>query len=184
MAPGIGDAPAASFQDPPTLPYEWLSPIPASADAPLHELHLWPHRSLSRRGFVAFIGGTFILLLLPLFPALGTNVLWGLLPFLMGTLALLYWAIGRSYHDGEVIETLRIWEDRVRLERHARRAPVRDWEANPHWVEVRLHKTGGPVENYVTLRGAGRKVEIGAFLSDDERVDLYGELTRYFPAKG
>ncbi|MFV0336098.1 MAG: DUF2244 domain-containing protein [Tropicimonas sp.] len=165
------------------MPYEWISPIPAGPEAPLHELHLWPHRSLPRRGFAGFIAGTFILLLLPLFPALGTDVLWGLLPFLMGTLALLYWAIQRSYRDGEVLETLRIWEDRVRLERRARRGPAQVWEANPHWAEPRLHKTGGPVENYVTLRGAGREVEIGAFLSDDERVDLYRELARYLPAR-
>jgi uncharacterized membrane protein len=35
---------------------------------------------------------------------------------------------------------------------------------------------GGPVENYVTMRGNGRTVEIGAFLSPDERLDLYREL--------
>ena len=39
-----------------------------------------------------------------------------------------------------------------------------------------MHKTGGPVPNYVTLSGKGREVEIGAFLSEDERVSLFGEL--------
>jgi uncharacterized membrane protein len=33
------------------------------------------------------------------------------------------------------------------------------------------------VPNYVTLSGAGREVEIGAFLSEDERKALYGELS-------
>jgi uncharacterized membrane protein len=162
------------------LPYEWIPPEPGG---PIHELHLWPHRSLPKRGFAGFIAGTFVLLLVPLYPALGSPVLWGLLPFLMGTLWLLYWAIQRSYRDGEVLEELRIWPDSVRLERHSRRAATQEWEANPHWVQVALHETGGPVANYVTLRGAGREVEIGAFLSDDERVDLYDELTRYLPIR-
>ncbi|WP_425445203.1 DUF2244 domain-containing protein [Tropicimonas isoalkanivorans] len=162
------------------MPYEWIPPEPGG---PIHELHLWPHRSLPKRGFAGFIAGTFVLLLVPLYPALGSPVLWGLLPFLMGTLWLLYWAIQRSYRDGEVLEELRIWPDNVRLERHSRRDATQEWEANPHWVLVALHQTGGPVANYVTLRGAGREVEIGAFLSDDERVDLYGELTRYLPIR-
>ncbi|MFD0982469.1 DUF2244 domain-containing protein [Tropicimonas aquimaris] len=166
------------------MPYEWITPDPGDATSPLHEVHLWPHRSLPKRGFAGFIGGTFVLLLLPLYPAIGSPVLWGLLPFLMGTLWLLYWAIQRSYRDGDVLEELRIWKDRARLERHARHRATQDWEANPHWVEVVLHATGGPVPNYVTLRGAGREVEIGAFLSDEERVDLYHDLSRYLPARG
>lgn len=166
------------------MPYEWILSSNEDADSPLHELHLWPHRSLPKRGFVAFIGSTFLLLLLPLYPAIGSPVLWGLLPFLMGTLWLLYWAIQKSYRDGEVLEELRIWKDKVRLERHSRHKAIQEWEANPHWVEVKLHEKGGPVANYVTLRGANREVEIGAFLSDDERVDLYNELARYLPSRG
>lgn len=166
------------------MPYEWITTDSDDSDSPLYEVHLWPHRSLPKRGFAAFIGGTFALLLLPLYPAIGSPVLWGLLPFLMVTLWLLYWAIQRSYRDGEILEELRIWGDRIRLERHSRHRATQDWEANPHWTEVTLHPKGGPVPNYVTLRGAGREVEIGAFLSDEERVDLYKELARYLPARG
>ncbi len=166
------------------MPYERIDPKDNDPEAPLLELHLWPHRSLPKRGFAAFIGGTFLLLLLPLYPALGSPVLWGLLPFLMGTLGLLYWAIQKSYRDGELLEELRIWKDRVRLERHSRHAPTQDWEANPYWVEVKLHEQGGRIPNYVTLKGNDREVEIGAFLSDDERVDLYHELARYLPSRG
>ncbi|PRY25010.1 putative membrane protein [Aliiruegeria haliotis] len=170
------------------MPYEWIDPDPCAEpdqiDPPLRELHLWPHRSLPKRGFVFFIAMTFLLLLVPLYPALGSPVLWGLLPFLMGTLALLYWAIQKSYRDGEVLEELRIWHDRVHLERHMPHRATQDWEANPHWVEVKIHDTSGPVPNYVTLRGAGREVEIGAFLSREERLDLFNDLSRYLPARG
>ena len=40
-----------------------------------------------------------------------------------------------------------------------------------------MHEKGGPVPHYVTLSGKGREVEIGAFLSEDERKALYGELS-------
>src|SRR4028118_2107767 len=66
--------------------------------------------------------------------------------------------------------------DRVELARCDPRRPVRSWEANPHWIRTVLHQTGGPVPNYLTLSGSGRTVEIGAFLSEEERLELKPEL--------
>jgi uncharacterized membrane protein len=94
----------------------------------------------------------------------------------MGTLALLYLFLQRSYRDGRILERLTVWEERAELVRHNPRGPEQRWSANLHWVTVHLHPTGGPVQNYVTLRGAGREVEIGAFLTPEEREDLYTRL--------
>jgi uncharacterized membrane protein len=49
---------------------------------------------------------------------------------------------------------------------------------------VALHEEAGPVPNYVTLRGGDREVEIGAFLSADERAALYDELTHRLSGAG
>ena len=73
------------------MPYEWLPPRDGET-----RLHLWPYRSLPRRGFVWFIGGTAALLLLPLIAVLGSPVLWGLLPFLLGAVGAIWWALNRS----------------------------------------------------------------------------------------
>ncbi|QQA42053.1 DUF2244 domain-containing protein [Pelagovum pacificum] len=159
------------------MPYEWTSP-PGATDAPRAELQLWPYRSLPRRGMVIFIGITVALVSLPLLAVVGSPVLWGLLPFIVAAIAGLWWAIERSYSDGSVLETLLVWPDRVTLTRRNPRGPRQDWEANPYWVEVCLHEDGGPVETYITLRGAGREVEIGAFLTPEERKALYPELRR------
>ena len=64
----------------------------------------------------------------------------------------------------------------MRLDRREPDGTRRDWEANPYWVRARLHPRGGPVENYITLQGGPREVELGAFLSADERVALHHEL--------
>ena len=63
-------------------------------------------------------------------------------------------------------------QDRMRLERHDPRKPPRDWEANPYWVTIHIHERGGPVPQYLTLRGGGREVELGAFLTPGERMGL------------
>lgn len=162
------------------MPYEWIDPDGA---APAR-LHLWPHRSLPRLGFVWFVGGTAALVSLPLITVLGTPVLWGILPFEAAAIGLLWMGLQRSYRDGDLIEELELTEDRVALTRHGPRGRLQSWEANPHWVHPALHPTRGPVPNYVTLRGGPREVEIGAFLSEDERLALYDELSRRLPLRG
>ena len=56
------------------------------------------------------------------------------------------------------------------------------WQANPYWVRVTLHETGGRVPQYLTLSGNDREVEIGAFLSPEARLVLAAELRAAFAA--
>jgi uncharacterized membrane protein len=119
-----------------------------------------------------------LLITVPLLAVIGSPVLWGLLPFLVIAVSGMYYALQRSYRDGEIIETLTFDQDRLRLARHGPRGKQQAWEANPHWVRVVLHKKGGPVPEYITLAGGPREVELGAFLSEEERVTLALELRR------
>ena len=156
------------------MPYEWTSADPEdSAD---RQLRLWPHRSLPRRGFAGFILANFGLITIPLYPLLGTILLWGVLPFLLLALAGVWWALESSYRNAEMGEELTIGTDMVHLRRTNPKGDVQEWECNSHWTRVNLHAAGGPVPFYVTLSGKGREVEIGAFLSEDERKALYAEL--------
>lgn len=154
------------------MPYEWLPPTP---DAP-ERLHLWPYRSLPRKGFVWFIAGTCALILVPMLSVLGSPVLWGILPFFVLAVWGLWAAISRSYRDAEIVEDLVLTRDRLSLTRHGPRGARKDWEANPYWVTLHLHGKGGPVPNYLTLKGNGREVELGAFLSEEERLTLRDDL--------
>lgn len=153
------------------MPYEWLPP-----DGTEQRLHLWPHRSLTQRGFVGFIGATAALIALPLLGSLGSPVLWMLLPFLLAAIWAIWFALRKNGRDRDIVEDLRLAPDRVTLVRHGPKGKRQDWTANPYWLRLTLHETGGPVPNYLTLKGEGREVELGAFLSEEERVALRDDL--------
>jgi uncharacterized membrane protein len=153
------------------MPYRWTDEHDNT-----QSLELWPHRSLPPQGFALFFGITACMFAVPLSTVLGTAVLWYILPFIVGTVAFMWLMLKRNYRDGELCEVLTIAQDTVALIRHNPRRPDQSWQANPYWVRVELHETGGPVANYVTLSGSGREVEIGAFLSPEERETLYHDL--------
>ena len=150
---------------------------PARQEPPILESVLHPHRSMSSRGFRWVLILTTVGLAIPLIPFLGTPVGWGLLPFLVGALVALYLAIGRNYRDARLHEILRLWPDLVTVDRHETDGRVLHWEANPYWVRLTLHENA-KLESYLTLKGAGREIELGAFLSPDERVALHDRLAR------
>lgn len=141
---------------------------------PVFRVVLWPHRSLPRGGFVFFIAMTSFLLGIPLLGLIGTMALWGLLPFLVLTIAMLWFFMMRSYRDGHLVEELSLWPDRMTLVRVSPREGRLEWQANPYWVEVVRHDA--PVKDYLTLKGGSREVELGAFLTPQERVALKEEL--------
>lgn len=156
------------------MPYEWSSPVQMS-----QTLRVWPNRSLPPKGFVIFIGMTFVLLMVPSVPLLGSAALWGVLPFSLMALIGLWWALRRNYADGRfLLEVLELTPDRLTLIRHNPDGRVQSFEANPYWIRVRMHVKDGPVENYLTLKSSDREVELGAFLSPDERLSLHGDLCR------
>lgn len=155
------------------MPYHWTYPRPET-----HKLTLWPHRSLSTSGFVWFVGLTAALLALPLLGTLGTPILWGLLPFLAAAVGGVWWAIRRNTRDAALNEVLTLTHDEAKLVRTDPKGATKTWCTNPYWVRVKLYETGGPVEKYLTLTGGDREVEIGSFLSPEERVNLRYDLEK------
>ncbi|MDE3080073.1 MAG: DUF2244 domain-containing protein [Paracoccaceae bacterium] len=181
------------------MPYEWVrqieeapeksgafsqgpgNPAPrpwTDGDLPVAELHLWPNRSLPRGGFVLIIAATAALFLVPLLALVGSPELWGVLPFAVLTGGGLWLAFRSNYRSGKLIERLRLWPNRIEINRHEPDGRQLDWTANPHWIRIALHAEGGPVEQYLTLKGSGREVELGAFLSPEERVALKDQIER------
>lgn len=130
---------------------------------------------MTRAGFAWFIGVTAVMLLLPLLAVLGSPVVWVLMIFFIATLAGVWRAVMANKAVRSMHEDLTVTPEKVLLKHVPHKGAAKDWEANPHWVQVNLRRDG-PVENYLTLQGNGREVEIGAFLTPEERAALYDEL--------
>ncbi len=145
------------------------------ADPPLLALTLWPHRSLSPRGFAWVLAMVAFGFSLPLAALAGARAGWGVLPFVLAALVGLYLAARRSYADARLREELRLWPDLITVERREPKGAVRRWHANPAWVRLGLYEHDR-IEKYLTLTGNGREIELGAFLSPGERVALHRDL--------
>ena len=158
------------------MPYDWKSADTSSTG----ELHLWPHQSLPPKGYAGTVLGAAVLACIPLMAFLGTFALWSILAFLLVPLFGLKRALDRNRNDRQFLEVLTLDGKTAHLERHNPTGHCQNWDCNRYWTKVRLHKENGPVPNYVTLRGNGREVEIGAFLSEEERKSLYRELKAAF----
>lgn len=152
------------------MPYAW------SENRSEKALSLWPHQSMTPRGFAWFIGATAVMLTFPLLAVLGSPVAWVLMVFFAAALAGVWHAIKSNQTARSLREELLLGDERVHLAHIPARGDALEWEANPHWVTVNL-RHDGPVENYLTLRGNGREVEIGRFLTPEERAALHGELS-------
>ena len=139
---------------------------------------MWPHQSLPAKGMAAFILATFTMILIPVVTLLGSPVLWGLLPFALAAVWGMYFALQRNHHALKIEEVLTLDEEHAQLVRTEPSGAVREWDCNRYWTQINKYEKEGPIPQYVTLKGKGREVEIGAFLSEDERVALYGELQR------
>tara|TARA_R110002110_G_scaffold135746_1_gene320037 strand:- start:216 stop:731 length:516 start_codon:yes stop_codon:yes gene_type:complete len=156
------------------MPYQWsTNPRDRGAE---QQLALWPYRSLLRKHFVLFVGTTALIVALPLLTLLGTAHLWMILGFFAITISALWAALHTSYRRGETLEQLQMTADTIHLTHQTPQGKISHWQANRYWASVHLHPTGGPVENYITLKGGDREVEIGAFLDASERLALYDEL--------
>jgi uncharacterized membrane protein len=126
----------------------------------------------------AFILATFTMILIPVVTLLGSAVLWGLLPFALLAVWGMYHALQRNRKARQIVEELTLGDSDACLLRTEPSGATKAWDCNRHWTTITKYDEGGPVPHYVTLKGKGREVEIGAFLSEEERVALYDELQR------
>ncbi len=144
-------------------------------DPPLYSALLWPHRSLPRKGRRTVLAIAAAGFSMPLVAMAGTVVFWGLLPFCLGGLGLLWAGLARSTRDGRIVEEITLWPDEMRVERREPAGRVLRWQAFPGFVRPRLRQDG-PVRDYLTLQGGGREIELGIFLTAEERIALKREL--------
>lgn len=161
-----------------TSDHHHTAPEGESHDEPqepmLLDLVLYPHRSLSPRGFtilmtaiaaVSFCAGlTFFLM--------GA---WPIVGFFGLDVALIYWAFKASYRSGRAREVIRLTPRELTVERVAASGRRRRWTFQPYWLRVALEERPGRASR-LTLCSHGREFAIGDFLTPAERDEVAAAL--------
>lgn len=144
-------------------------------DRPVYQATLWPNQSLTYRGYVIVLIVAGAGLGLPLLGLFGTGVFWLIAAFVIVPFLALRFAFQQNKRALRIEERLQIWRDEVRVERREPDGRILRWQCDPMRLRVHLYKDG-KVEDYLTLAGGGREIELGAFLSPEERVELADEI--------
>lgn len=138
----------------------------------LLNLKLWPNRSLSKRDFSTTIFYTAIGMMIPIIPFLGDTTFFAILPFSIATILLLVFLVKLNYKSAELHEKITIQSNLITVERVEANGTVKTWQSNPYWTKVNFYERSEKVENYLTLSGQGKEIEIGSFLAPSERLEL------------
>lgn len=142
----------------------------------MHLFELRPNCSLTRRTATLFFLGiaTVSLGIAGSFAAAGY---WPILPFAGLELAALGMALWLSMRQGRMRELIRVDDDNVTVHK-SHGDQVRRYEFQRPWTRVYLQRSAATNwPSRLSLRSMGRSVEVGSFLTDEERDGLRGRLT-------
>ncbi len=139
-------------------------------------IHLYPHRSLTRRGFTILMGS---IALVSFLAGIGFLMIgaWPVFGFFGLDVALIWWALKRNFRDGKAREVLTIDDLAIRLLRHVPGKPDAEHEFVRQWTRAELETdTGRDLIGRLFLVSRGARTEIGSFLSPDDRQTLWSAL--------
>ncbi len=101
---------------------------------------------------------------------------WPVLPFAGLELLALGGALYVCMLDGCRSDVVDVDANTVRVEK-GRRAPSKTWEFHRAWTQVRLARPRAVwYPSRLILRSAGKEVEVGDFLTEEERLQLAKQL--------
>ena len=137
---------------------------------------LYPHRSLSRNGFIIMMAifGASVLVMGLIFVVVGA---WPIFGFLGLDVILIYVAFRLSYRSARAYEAVRLSPNALEVIKVTPKG--QEWRAvfQPHWLRVAVRE---PVERdgRLIISSHGKSLEIGAFLSHPEKQDFAEALRR------
>jgi uncharacterized membrane protein len=144
---------------------------------PFFAARLFPHRSLSRRGF------TVLMLVLALISTV-TGILflsigaWPVFGFLGLDVFLLWLAFRLNYRSGRAFEEVAVWPHDLLVRKVSPSGRVREHRFNPFWTRFRVDRHDEIGITGMFLTAEGREVDIGSFLNPRDResfASAFGE---------
>ena len=149
----------------------------------MHRFELTPNCSLTTRSALIFYLGI-VAVSLTVAGGFAFAGYWPILPFagleLLGLGAALRW----SLHQGRRRESIRVEDSRVLVQKTGGGGERQDYELARPWTRVELmaaRTTTWPRQ--LVLRSKGRAIEIGGFLTEDERESLGRRLAEVIPGR-
>src|SRR5690606_21577352 len=145
-------------------------------DGTLFDAVLTPHRSLSPSGFVV---------LMSLIAAVGFGIgiafitigAWPVFGFCGAEVALIWLCFRLSYRSGRTWERVRLTAESLTVERHQIDGSWHEWRFQPYWLRV-LMDDPPQHESRLVLTSHAESLDIGSFLTPEERLDLAKALRR------
>lgn len=134
------------------------------------DIVLYPNRSLGKSGFAVLMAAIVLVS-----GAVGAGFMmvgaWPVTGFLGLDILLLYLAFRWNDRQARRAEFLRLDRDGLSVRRQEPDGRSTSWRFEPYWVRVALEQVGHH-DRRLVLRSHGRQVVIGAFLTQDERLEL------------
>ena len=142
----------------------------AASDQVLFDARLSPHRSLSPVGFRMLMAAIAAALLGvgAVFFAAGA---WPVIGFCGLELALVYLFFQLNFRDLRRYETIRLTDAALEVRRVAPDGSAELVSFQPYWLKVTVENSPGRSSRLV-LSSHGRALDVGSFLSPEEREDL------------
>ncbi|MGB1006866.1 MAG: DUF2244 domain-containing protein [Thalassobaculaceae bacterium] len=135
---------------------------------------LYPHRSLSGRGFLVVMA---LIGVLSLAIGIGFSLVgaWPVIGFMGLEVGVVLAAFILNYRAGARRESVVMGPEQVALRRDAPGHQGQDDAFPTYWLQIRL-LVDGPRRSRLLIGSHGHFVEIGAFLNETEKTDLAGAM--------
>ena len=88
---------------------------------------------------------------------------------------LVYLAFKQNFRGSRRYETVQLTDKTLTAERIAPSDKRERWRFQPYWLQIKIEDNPAS-DSTLVLRSHGRVVEIGSFLTTDEKVDLANAL--------
>ena len=145
-------------------------------EAPFINIRLVPNRSLNSNGTKVVFAVIALGFLLPIIPFIGSPIGTTLTIFSGLTFYLFLTLLQKNFQQGSTFEEVFISKNRIKVVHKEKNKEQLTWECNPYWTKVNLDINNPRLKNYLTLAGKGKRIELGAFLSPDERLELRDKI--------
>ena len=139
-------------------------------------MRLVPNRSLDSYGTKLVFCIIACGFLLPIIPFIGSPIGTTLTIFSGLTFYLFLTLLQKNFQQGSTFEEILISKNKIIVVHQEKNKEQMTWECNPYWTKVHLDINNPKLKNYLTLAGKGRRIELGAFLSPDERLELRDKI--------